>query len=80
MYEEMTKVWWEERNSFEKNPKLPFPNEKKRDLRYLIEDVLQKIPEGRNSGEIVTRIDTLLTKPNKPNKSNFQDDCALYKS
>lgn len=63
MYEEMTKVWWEERNSFEKNPKLPFPNEKKRDLRYLIEDVLQKIPEGRNSGEIVTRIDTLLTKP-----------------
>ncbi|MCZ8344390.1 MAG: biopolymer transporter TolR [Leptospira sp.] len=77
MYEEMTKAWWDARDRFEKNTKQPFPNEKKRDLRYLLEDVLQKISEGKNSGEILTRIDTLLTKPSNQTNPIFKMT-ALY--
>ncbi|MBM9545443.1 PD40 domain-containing protein [Leptospira sp. 201903074] len=60
LYQEMIQGWEEEKKRYLSNPSLPFSNNQKRDLRYLLEDVAQKISENRNSESIISIVNSLL--------------------
>ncbi|MGE8721766.1 biopolymer transporter TolR [Leptospira terpstrae] len=62
LYQEMIQGWEEEKKRYLLNPSLPFSNDHKRDLRYLLEDVIQKISENRNSESIISYANTLLAE------------------
>lgn len=62
LYQEMIQGWEEEKKRYLLNPSLPFSNDYKRDLRYLLEDVIQKISENRNSESIISYVNTLLAE------------------
>lgn len=62
LYQEMIQGWEEEKKRYLLNPSLPFSNDHKRDIRYLLEDVIQKISENRNSESIISYVNTLLAE------------------
>lgn len=43
------------------NPSVTFSNDHKRDLRYLLEDVIQKVSENRNSETLVSHLNVILS-------------------
>lgn len=63
LYQEMIQGWESEKKRYLSNPSLPFANDQKRDLRYLLEDVVQKISENRNSESLVQYVNSLLSDP-----------------
>lgn len=63
LYKEMIFGWEQEKKRYLLNPSLPFSNDHKRDLRFLLEDVIQKITENRNSESVISFVDTLLVDP-----------------
>lgn len=63
LYKDMIQGWEQEKVRYLLNPSLPFSNNHKRDLRFLLEDVIQKITESRNSDSIIAYVDTLLADP-----------------
>lgn len=79
-YTEMINSWNVEKENFEKYTALPFPLEKKRDLRYLLEDVIQKIPEGKNSRETIQRLNSLLADPQNTDNIIFRNTLVFLKA
>ncbi|WP_208732163.1 PD40 domain-containing protein [Leptospira perdikensis] len=60
LYQEMIQGWEKEKTRYLSNPSVPFSNDQKRDLRYLLEDVIQKISENRNSESLILQVNMLL--------------------
>ncbi|WP_425269924.1 biopolymer transporter TolR [Leptospira kanakyensis] len=60
LYQEMILGWEKEKTRYLSSPSIPFSNDQKRDLRYLLEDVVQKISENRNSESLTSHVNTLL--------------------
>ncbi|WP_420908922.1 biopolymer transporter TolR [Leptospira bandrabouensis] len=71
LYQEMILEWEKEKNRYLSNPSVPFSNDKKRDLRYLLEDVIQKISENRNSEMLISHLDVILSEPETKNISQY---------
>ncbi|TGK96941.1 biopolymer transporter TolR [Leptospira brenneri] len=63
LYQEMILGWEKEKTRYLSNPSLPFSNDQKRDLRFILEDVTLKISENRNSESLVSYVDGLLADP-----------------
>ncbi|WP_232420842.1 biopolymer transporter TolR [Leptospira vanthielii] len=64
LYQEMIEGWEKEKSRYMSNPSVPFSNDHKRDLRYLLEDVIQKVSENRNSEALVSHLNVILADPN----------------
>ncbi|TGL87967.1 biopolymer transporter TolR [Leptospira congkakensis] len=60
LYQEMIQGWENEKTRYLSNPSIPFSNNHKRDLRYLLEDVIQKVSENRNSESLILHVNALL--------------------
>ncbi|PJZ89811.1 biopolymer transporter TolR [Leptospira levettii] len=71
LYQEMILEWEKEKNRYLSNPSVPFSNDKKRDLRYLLEDVIQKISENRNSEMLISHLDVILSEPETKNITQY---------
>lgn len=59
-HEEMIEAWEKEKLVFLKDNNHLFSNDRKRDLRYLLEDVIAKISEGKNSEFILSESNRIL--------------------
>ncbi|MDF3819310.1 biopolymer transporter TolR [Leptospira sp. 96542] len=68
MYLSMIEDWEVEKNQFLLSPTKEFSAARKRDLRFLLEDVCVKLEENRNSNQIILYVDELKKYPENDNK------------
>lgn len=71
LYQEMILEWEKEKARYLSDPSATFSNDKKRDLRFLLEDVIQKISENRNSETLISHLDLILSEPETKNISQY---------
>lgn len=77
VYNEIIRNWLSEKERFLASPNSSFSGDNKRDLRYVIEDLIHKIESGRTPEEIISWSDVLLQEPENQSE-NLVTTCLSY--
>ncbi|TGL02990.1 biopolymer transporter TolR [Leptospira bouyouniensis] len=80
LYEDMIKSWENEKRIYLGDPNHEFSNDRKRDLRYLLEDVISKITESKNSEMILGFVNSALESPKNQTNKVFHQTLLFIKA
>ncbi|TGM47826.1 biopolymer transporter TolR [Leptospira biflexa] len=77
LYKEMINSWENEKLKFLNDPNHDFSNDRKRDLRYLLEDVIAKMTDSKNSEMVLGFVNSAL-ESNENQKNSIYKQTLLF--
>ncbi|XDD47331.1 biopolymer transporter TolR [Leptospira sp. WS39.C2] len=80
LYEEMIGTWEKEKLKFLTDINHEFSNDRKRDLRYLLEDVISKISDDKNSEVVLSYVNSVLDSKEGGKNKVFKETLLYIKA
>ncbi|MCW7473428.1 biopolymer transporter TolR [Leptospira levettii] len=80
LYEEMIDTWEKEKSLYLSDLNHSFSNDRKRDLRYLLEDVISKISDNKNSELVLSYVNSILDSKESVKQNVFRHTLLYIKA